>query len=944
MSENLENQQHALHVENGSGYVVRTQINTALEALAKNNSGVSAPVWGATVGGVAPTAPAINQFWADTSTTPAVLKIYDGSTWHQVRSIEEYDNNPKSRGVYTHTGDLFKITGTGALQLPSGGSGSRPGGPLEGMIRWNNASNSVEVYTGSTWTDVSTASISANSINTIHIADGAVTPAKLSASAHKSDYRIWYSIGSAALNYRTTSWWRYGPLDESTDVGLPDAQGLNATGHWQSWWSDLVSDNIKGPIGVGNRYCSGMVYKAPNPLLTRSGDVFMKGYVNTTYGYGATYFPRGSSRGAAGNLLFARASLRREQGITNLATGLAPANANYIFAHGLTDINYAKDNTAPGRDLYFEGQTASSSTPNVHHTDSWYQNWSFTNERIVECAYFRYGWHFITNNGVLYYSGDDNWGGSGYGTQNGSNHRAAARPVKLWEIDPSNPSQSIAVQPKDYPRFNFVTNSRISDGTGEANNSWYGTSTVYGKVSQFAIDEYGSLWTVGNNDYGQLGNGTTTSSYKWLKTPFPASDNVAITYVHSTGGTRASVFAIDSQHRLWVWGYNATGQLGDGTTGDKNTPYCISQDSNNPLFNKKIVHVMSMGYSDYAHNGAAEADHGHTYFLTDEGFVYACGFSEDYGRYTGCHSSTASRNITFPELVTNTYQNGSSVTVGGTGMNDAPGDSSGSNTYFGDTPRRVIQLFAFGGRYTCVYAVTKCWSTVSPEFIDTDPSTPLNGPNVVFSWGNNTSGQLGRSTPNVPNATSLRDFTPTPIEFRDYGITSLQEASNVTSYENEGTNQSTWTNTNNNNTTPLTRARFIQNIRTITSNQSYKNSAQGTTVIVTESGHVYYAGHDAGDIAPGVMPDADIGVEYSTGTTGTCDRFTPINSLPEPCYEWQWMQTSTSNPAHYVFTGFSGMSYYTGTENDYYSYAGFTGANFTGYTYMEPMFNFVSHS
>lgn len=56
-----------------------TWLNPALQAIITNNSGSSAPT---TTG-----QPETYQWWLDTSATPAVLKLYDGSTWLSLVNI-----------------------------------------------------------------------------------------------------------------------------------------------------------------------------------------------------------------------------------------------------------------------------------------------------------------------------------------------------------------------------------------------------------------------------------------------------------------------------------------------------------------------------------------------------------------------------------------------------------------------------------------------------------------------------------------------------------------------------------------------------------------------------------------------------------------------------------------------------------------------------------------
>jgi len=72
-----------------------------------------------------------------------------------------------------------------------------------------------------------------------------------------------------------------------------------------------------------------------------------------------------------------------------------------------------------------------------------------------------------------------------------------------------------------------------------------------------AILANGSVWMWGNNERGQLGDGTTASS----AVPVPVRVPAGVTFVLVDSGGYAS-FAIDSTGRLWAWGGNDNGQLG----------------------------------------------------------------------------------------------------------------------------------------------------------------------------------------------------------------------------------------------------------------------------------------------------------------------------------------------------------------------------------------------
>ena len=74
-----------------------------------------------------------------------------------------------------------------------------------------------------------------------------------------------------------------------------------------------------------------------------------------------------------------------------------------------------------------------------------------------------------------------------------------------------------------------------------------------------AILANGSVWAWGDNDRGQLGNGTRISSDVPLRVEVPKG----VTFVKVSSGGYAS-YAIDRSGRLWAWGDNKSGQLGTG--------------------------------------------------------------------------------------------------------------------------------------------------------------------------------------------------------------------------------------------------------------------------------------------------------------------------------------------------------------------------------------------
>lgn len=272
----------------------------------------------------------------------------------------------------------------------------------------------------------------------------------------------------------------------------------------------------------------------------------------------------------------------------------------------------------------------------------------------------------------------------------------------------------------------------------------------------------GDIFTAGDNAYGQLGTGGTTDRLMLAKVSTLGPDathagvSCQIAGLHVSNQTDqsaanyASVYAVDTSGRLFVWGYNGSGKLGIGNATNQSYPVLASAISN-------VVSVSAGMESAHA--------------ITTTGDLFRTGADQN-GINQGAATQTwtdTTQNNAWQILNADGYYASSSRAAYAMYMNT-------SGEVFGIGVNAVGQLGV--GDLAAKSAWTRCGGSLTfSSFYAAGNSyyptmaglggTPGNSDDDLYMWGHNANGQLGNgtttnnSTPALPQTTTL--FTHTVV-------------------------------------------------------------------------------------------------------------------------------------------------------------------------------------
>jgi alpha-tubulin suppressor-like RCC1 family protein len=114
-----------------------------------------------------------------------------------------------------------------------------------------------------------------------------------------------------------------------------------------------------------------------------------------------------------------------------------------------------------------------------------------------------------------------------------------------------------------------------------------------GQTNSMALDQNGNVWTWGENNFGQLGDGNTTNSDVPVEVQLPAT--AAQIYAGGDDSENGQQLALLTNGQVWMWGNDAWGQLGNGETEpDSDTPVEVQGLPDN------VVYAITAGTESYA--------------------------------------------------------------------------------------------------------------------------------------------------------------------------------------------------------------------------------------------------------------------------------------------------------------------------------------------------------
>ena len=236
-----------------------------------------------------------------------------------------------------------------------------------------------------------------------------------------------------------------------------------------------------------------------------------------------------------------------------------------------------------------------------------------------------------------------------------------------------------------------------------------------GYVHNLALSMDGKVYAWGNNSDGQLGDGTINNRNVPVAVKTTGTDMDGKTIVQVSVGSYHNV-ALSSDGKLYAWGNNSDGQLGDGTINNRNVPVAVKT-TGTDMDGKTIVQV--------------SAGDEHTIALDAEGNIYEWGTVRgSYSRNTTPQLFNVVGTVIANKIITKVVA-GSHYSVAIT--SDGTVYAWGSNSNFGINSKIPVKL-DFSGK------------NIESISLGNLHALAIASDGTVYAWGSNFYGQLGNGT------------------------------------------------------------------------------------------------------------------------------------------------------------------------------------------------------
>jgi alpha-tubulin suppressor-like RCC1 family protein len=269
----------------------------------------------------------------------------------------------------------------------------------------------------------------------------------------------------------------------------------------------------------------------------------------------------------------------------------------------------------------------------------------------------------------------------------------------------------------------------------------------------YAMTSTNRVFVWGGNSSGQVGDGTTIDRRTpvQITSSFGLQSGETLVDIKFGGGISG---AVSSTGRVFMWGFNTNGLLGDGTSTNRTTPFNITSRFTTLLPGEKVV-KLSVGNS------------GHTAALTSTGRIYFWG--QNANGELGNGTTTIQ---TVPTLATGQYNlaSGETISLVATGSNSTLVVTSTKRVFFHGISRNgtagdntTLVTISTPRNTTARYPLAQD-ETIIQIGLGLNHGGALTSKGKLFMWGGSFNGQTGTGKSGfLSGFTQQRELIPVVI-------------------------------------------------------------------------------------------------------------------------------------------------------------------------------------